>query len=132
MKNWHKIDEVGFLNRTETKELLSKSIAGIVLFHPLPNHIDAQPNKMFEYMSAGIPVIASNFDLWKDIILENNCGICIDPLNPKEIANAIDYLSNNYNLAEEMGNNGLLAVNKKYNWDTEQNKLTKFYQQIGH
>ncbi|WP_350304116.1 glycosyltransferase family 4 protein [Photorhabdus viridis] len=131
MENWHKIDELGFLNRIETKELLSKSIAGIVLFHPLPNHIDAQPNKMFEYMSAGIPVIASNFKLWKDIIVANNCGICIDPLNPKELADAIDYLSNNYDIAERMGNNGFLAVNEKYNWDIEQNKLIKFYQQFG-
>ncbi|MBS9442722.1 glycosyltransferase family 4 protein [Photorhabdus heterorhabditis] len=130
MKNWHKIDELGFLNRTETKELLSKSIAGMVLFHPQPNHIDAQPNKMFEYMSAGIPVIASNFTLWKDIIIGNNCGICIDPLNPKELAHTIDYLSNNHDIAEEMGNNGCLAVNNKYNWNIEQSKLIKFYQQI--
>ncbi|OCQ54391.1 beta-1,6-galactofuranosyltransferase [Photorhabdus australis subsp. thailandensis] len=131
MKNWYKIDELGFLNRGEARELLSKSIAGIVLYHPLPNHIDAQPNKIFEYMSAGIPVIASNFALWQDIVVKNHCGICIDPLNPKEIANAIDYLSNNTDIAEEMGNNGLLAVNEKYNWDIEQNKLNEFYQQIG-
>ncbi|MBD2792787.1 glycosyltransferase family 4 protein [Xenorhabdus szentirmaii] len=131
MKHWHKVDEAGFLNRTETKELLSKSIAGIVLFHPQPNHLDAQPNKMFEYMSAGIPVIASNFSLWKEIIIENNCGICVDPLAPKEIANAIDYLSNNLDLAEKMGSNGFKAVNEKYNWNIEKNKLIKFYQQIG-
>ncbi|MBS9432242.1 glycosyltransferase [Photorhabdus hainanensis] len=131
MKNWHKIDELGFLNRIETKELLSQSIAGIVLYHPLPNHIDAQPNKIFEYMSAGIPVIASDFTLWKDIVVKNHCGICIDPLNPKEIANAIDYLSDNPDIAEEMGRNGLIAVNEKYNWDIEQNKLNKFYQHIG-
>jgi glycosyltransferase involved in cell wall biosynthesis len=103
-------------------------MAGLVLFHPQPNHINAQPNKMFEYMSAGIPVIASNFPLWKEIIEGNNCGICVDPLNANEIANAINSIMDNPDQAKLMGENGRRAVEEKYNWEHEAKKLLKIYE----
>ena len=78
-------------------------------------------------MSAGIPVIASNFPLWRDIIEGNNCGICVDPLNPNKIAEAIDYLFMHPEQAEIMGNNGRKAVENQYNWETEKEKLVGFY-----
>ena len=124
---WRQVLEHGFINRQGVREILTRSIAGLVTFYPLPNHIDAQPNKMFEYMSAGIPVIASNFPLWREIIGGNNCGICVDPMKPKEIAEAIDYFINHPKQAEIMGNNGRIAVEQKYNWETEKEKLVGFY-----
>ena len=130
LDGWHKVIEHGQLSRAEVKKILEKSIAGVVTFLPVPNHIDAQPNKMFEYMSAGIPVIGSNYPLWKSIIEGNNCGICIDPENPKQIANAIDMLVSDKTLAEKMGKNGIQAVNEKYNWSIEEAKLFKLYEEL--
>ncbi|MDC9581149.1 glycosyltransferase family 4 protein [Xenorhabdus sp. PR6a] len=130
LEGWNKIENLGFLNREESKDLLKYSTAGLVLFHPLPNHVDAQPNKMFEYMSAGIPVIASNFPLWKQIIEKNNCGLCVDPLDSQEIAKAIDYIINNKEIAEKMGNNGIESVRTIFNWDKESCKLMDFYKRV--
>ncbi len=127
---WARVDELGWLGRDGVCQVLARSMAGLVLFHPLPNHIDAQPNKMFEYMSAGLPVIASNFPLWKNIVEGNHCGICVDPMNPDEIAAAIDMLVNNPELAEEMGKNGRMAVEEKYNWGIEERKLLKLYEKL--
>lgn len=124
------IEYKGFLNRLEVKELLGNSIAGIVTFLPEPNHINAQPNKMFEYMSAGIPVICSDFPLWRSIIEKHDCGICVNPESPKEIAKAINFLLDNPEIAERMGRNGRKAVEKEYNWEQESQKLVKFYQSI--
>jgi len=124
---WSRINKLGFLDRARVREILSRSVAGLVTFYPLPNHIEAQPNKMFEYMSAGIPVIASNFPLWRGIVEGNDCGICVDPLNPKAIAGAIDYLVMNPDEARRMGGNGRQAVLNKYNWRTEEKKLCAFY-----
>lgn len=127
---WLSVDWLGYLGRKEVADVLKRSVGGLVTFLPAPNHIDAQPNKMFEYMSAGVPVIASNFPLWREIIEGNQCGLCIDPLNPKAIAEAIDYLIQNPTEAERMGRNGQKAVNEKYNWTIEEAKLLEFYQQV--
>ena len=132
LKGWSQVVELGHINRTEVKEVLSRSMAGLVLFHPEPNHINAQPNKMFEYMSAGIPVIASNFPLWKEIIEGNTCGICVDPLNVNEIANAINWIIDNPEQAKQMGENGRRAVIEKYNWEHEAQKLLKLYEELLH
>lgn len=127
---WRSVNEFGQLDRSQVKEILKRSVAGLVTFLPAPNHTNAQPNKMFEYMSAGIPVISSNYPLWKSIVEDNNCGICVDPERPQEIAAAIDMLINNKDLAKEMGSNGIQAVNNKYNWSVEESKLFKLYKDL--
>lgn len=127
---WQKVDELGFVDRKGVQDVLAHSVAGLVTFLPLPNHIDAQPNKMFEYMSAGVPVIASNFPLWREIIEGNDCGLCVDPLNPYAIAEAIDFLVSNSDRAQQMGQNGLRAVNERYNWSLEEKKLIELYTKL--
>ena len=124
---WSKVNELGFLNRGQINTVLAKSKAGLVTLHPVINYIDALPVKMFEYMAAGIPVIASNFPLWREIIEGNECGLCVDPLNPKAIGEAIQYLIDNPAQAERMGGNGRKAVEGKFNWPVEEEKLLDLY-----
>lgn len=129
-KGWGSVNEFGFLEREEVANVMSYSKAGIVTFLPLPNHVNAQPNKMFEYMSTGLPIITSNFPLWKEIVEGSNCGICVDPLNPNEIADAINYILTYPEEAERMGKNGKEAVETKYNWDVEEKKLIEVYSKL--
>jgi len=129
--NWASIDKLGQVSREKIRETLSRSMVGLVLYHPVPNHFEAQPIKMFEYMSAGIPLVASNFPLWKDIIEGNHCGICVDPLNSAAIARAIQWVVDNPDKAKRMGENGLKAVRKKFNWESEEKKLLSLYRHIG-
>jgi glycosyltransferase involved in cell wall biosynthesis len=127
---WSRVKELGHIGRAEVQGLLARSFAGLVTFHPQANHISAQPNKMFEYMSAGVPVICSDFPLWRDIVVGNDCGICVDPMDPREIAQAIDYLANNPQRVLEMGLNGRRAVETKYNWGIEEQKLLGLYKTL--
>jgi glycosyltransferase involved in cell wall biosynthesis len=127
---WAKTDHLGWLDRAGVKQVLNDSVAGLVTLHPVINYLDSLPVKMFEYMAAGLPVIASDFPLWKSIIEENQCGLCVDPLDPKAIADAIDYLVNHPTEAEQMGRNGQKAVQEKYNWGIEEQKLLAFYRTL--
>jgi glycosyltransferase involved in cell wall biosynthesis len=127
---WSYVNDHGIQDRRGVAEVLGRSVAGLVNLHPLPNYLDALPIKMFEYMSAGIPVIASGFDLWREIIEESQSGICVDPMNPAEIASAIDYLVTHPDEAQKMGENGRRAVLSHYNWTQEEAKLLVFYEQI--
>ncbi|MDA7686225.1 glycosyltransferase family 4 protein [Candidatus Pelagibacter sp.] len=127
---WQQVYELGFLERDEVRNIMSQSKAGIVTFLPAPNHTNALPNKLFEYMSAGLPVITSNFPSWREVVESNKCGICVDPLKPTEIANAIKYIISHPEEAELMGQNGKKAVFEKYNWLTEEQKLLKLYKDI--
>jgi glycosyltransferase involved in cell wall biosynthesis len=129
---WARVNELGFLGRSGVRDVMQRSAAGVVTFLPLPNHLDALPTKMFEYMSSGIPVIASNFPLWRDIIEGNECGLCVDPCDARAIAAAIDYLVTNPAIAKAMGENGRKAVLEKYNWSVQAARLTDFYGVIAH
>ena len=130
MSGWSNVKEFGRTPRKQVKQILSESVAGLVTFHPVPNHINAKPNKMFEYMSAGLPLIASNFPLWREIIEGDNCGICVDPLDSGEIARVIRWFVEHPQEARLMGENGRKAVIKKYNWEFEFEKLLKVYKEL--
>jgi hypothetical protein len=67
---------------------------------------------MFEYMSAGIPVIVSNFPLWKEIVEEAGSGTCVDPLDLEGIASAVQRIIENPAEAKRMGENGRRSVEK--------------------
>ena len=124
------INYLGSLKYKDAMNLLYNSDAGLVCFHPRPNHINALPNKIFEYMRAGLPIVSSNFSLWKKIILDNNCGLTIDPLSPEEIAGAICNLAMNPDSAKSFGSNGRNLVEKYYNWENEEEKLYYIYSKL--
>jgi glycosyltransferase involved in cell wall biosynthesis len=130
LPGWQNVNALGFLDRASVSDVLGRSMAGLVTLHPVINYIDALPVKMFEYMSAGIPVIASDFPLWSEIIQDNDCGLLVDPLNPAAIAQAIDYLLTHPQEAQRMGDNGRKAVIKRYNWVNEEQKLFAFYESL--
>ncbi|WP_322629721.1 glycosyltransferase family 4 protein [Halothiobacillus sp.] len=130
LSGWSRVIPHGWVDRKTVANLLGNVRAGLVLFHPAPNHMDAQPTKMFEYMAAGLPVIASDFPLWRKIIDGAGCGLLVDPLEPQAIADAIEWLLEHPEEAEAMGRRGREAVESTYNWERESETLVNFYKQL--
>lgn len=130
LRGWFKTEYRGWCNREEVAMQFVKSRAGLVLFHPGPNHMESQPNKMFEYMSASLPVIASDFPLWREIIEGSGAGLLVDPQNAGAISDAMKWILDNPKKAKEMGENGKRAVEKKYNWNIESKKLVAMYHDL--
>nr|BAL55161.1 glycosyl transferase family 1 [uncultured Acetothermia bacterium]BAL60200.1 glycosyl transferase family 1 [Candidatus Acetothermum autotrophicum] len=130
LAGYQRVRYLGWLSWVEAWQHVQSAAIGLVLFHPAPNHNRALPNKLFEYMAAGLPVIASNFPFWKEIVEDNGCGLTVDPLNPKEIAQAIEYLLDHPEVRQKMGENGRRAVLEKYNWENEAKKLLTLYRTL--
>jgi glycosyltransferase involved in cell wall biosynthesis len=130
LPGWAKVDYRGLVSRAEVREIMAESRAGLVFFHPEPNHIDAQPNKMFEYMSAGLPVLGSDFPLWCDLMRESGAGLVADPLDPRAIASLIERLLDDPALGEELGRRGREGVLTRYLWTFEERKLCQLYRQL--
>lgn len=118
----------GFLNRSEVFDILHNSSMGFVTLLDTPNDAASYPIKLFEYMAAGIPVISSNFPLYKEIVEGNNCGICIDPLDIDAIYDAINKITTDKVYADEMRINGRKAIEEKYNWEGQIAKLLECYE----
>lgn len=124
------INMYGYMSPVKAWDIIRKCHIGMAILSPDPNFYESYPTKLFEYMSLGIPVVTSNFPLYQDVVEGNNCGMCVNPLNPNEIADAIRWIVNNPNQAKQMGENGRRAVIEKYNWEQEAQKLLKLYGEL--
>jgi glycosyltransferase involved in cell wall biosynthesis len=128
---WDNVEYLGWIDRRGVVEQLREARFGLVVLHPVVNYIDAYPVKLFEYMAAGVPVIASDFPLWREIVEKAGCGLMVDPLDHCSIADAIQCLCEDQNAARTMGLKGQEAVRAKYNWENEGEKLVNFLCSIG-
>ncbi len=124
------VDYRSFVNRNEAGRLMSRVRVGLIVLHPEPRYKVSYPNKLFEYMAAGIPVIASDFPLWRQIIEESRCGFLVEPLNPAALAEAIIAVLQKPGEAEAMGKHGREAAVKKFRWENEKKKLLDLYADI--
>jgi glycosyltransferase involved in cell wall biosynthesis len=93
------------------------------------NYRFSLPNKLFDYISAGIPVIASDLPEVRKTVLENRCGMIIPEVTSKEISTALKELSNNKDLLSELKKNAAIA-SESVNWEKESLKVIEFYSSI--
>ena len=119
---------LGWTDGEKLAEELSHARAGLILLHPTNNYKVIRPNKLYEYMAAGLPVIASDFSHWREIVGSVNCGILVDPLDTAAIARAIEYLITHPDEAAAMGERGRQAAVARYNWQNERHKLIAGYE----
>jgi len=126
------VEFLGFVPHTEIPKYIDAADVGAVLLHPTTRFMKtAYPIKLFEYMICGKTVIASNLPAMSGIIKDSSCGVLVNPIDIKEIAEAIIYLLEHPEEAKKMGENGRRAVEEKYNWTEMEKELIKIYFKIG-
>ena len=125
---WHRIDFAPWQPHSVLVGRLLRARAGLILLHPVPNHGDpVRSNKLFEYMAAGVPVIASDLPRWRELVERTGCGLVVDPSDPAAIAAAIERVLGDPEEAAAMGRRGRAAFESEFNWDSEARRLLALY-----
>ena len=118
----------GLLLPVDALQLEANADAIISLYDlTVPNFQYALPNKTFEAMMFGLPLI-TNVAL--DLVDRVNCGIKVDYNNSEQIQEAIINLRDNRELRKSLGANGRKAFEEKYNWNTMEKKLYEIYDSL--
>ncbi|MEF9984666.1 MAG: glycosyltransferase family 4 protein [Oscillospiraceae bacterium] len=128
-KNYGKVEILGKLSRREVWEVFNESRVGLLVLKNTSAYVESMPIKLFEYMMAGLPVVASDFKLWRELIGTGG-AIFVDNQNVEEIENAVKYLLENPDIAYEMGQSGKKIAMKKYNLRIDRKKLLSAYEKI--
>ena len=81
-------------------------------------------------MGAALPVVASDFPLWKGIVEKHEAGVCVNPLDSEAIANAVNRLLDNAGQCRKMGEKGRKHILSEFNWEHEALKLSTFYETL--
>jgi glycosyltransferase involved in cell wall biosynthesis len=121
---------VAWVPYEEKERLSSQASIGVITYLPHANNASCLPNKLFDYMLAGLPVVASDFPLYQDVVEPNCCGLLVDPTRPEQIARALAYLIEHPQEARRMGENGRRAVRERYNWERESQRLLQIYEAV--
>ncbi len=122
---------IGRQDRAGVNRLYGAAVAGLCILKPTENYYDSKPIKVYEYMTAGLPYICSDFPGWRKVAEESGAGICVDPGNIPEIRAAIRSLLEDREKGQEMGRKGRAYVLEHCNWATEENCLLELYAGFG-
>lgn len=120
----------GYTDLRDVLPYAAGSIAGIALLKPVADYPESYSTKLFEYMALNLPVITSDFPLYRDIVQNAALGFCISPYDGEALYKAMDWLILNPEGAEKMGMAGRAAAEQHYNWENEQKTLLAFYKKI--
>ena len=94
------------------------------------NYRYSLPNKLFQYMAAGLPVVASDFPQVRDVVEGAGCGVVVDTRLPAEIARGINALLADPESARATGARGRRAVEERFNWATSARALLDVYRRL--
>lgn len=126
-------DHITFRDRLPWDDLqryLAASVVGLVLLEESENHRRALPNRMFEFMAVGVPIVSTDFTLLTDIIRSSRCGILLSDDTPQAIAEGIEAILRDTDAAREMGARGREAVQREHSLEVEISKLEALYDAI--
>ncbi len=120
----------GYLDLREMGQLLKRAHLGLIPLQPHPNFEASLSTKFFDYMTFGLPCLASDFPLWRRFFRENPAGMTVDAKRPERIAEAVIRLAKSLDQLRSFSENGYHLAREKFNWDREGEALLRIYSSL--
>ena len=122
---------LGQMPKAELSNIVCCADMGMQILANIPAfYYGTSPNKFFDYIAAGRPVL-NNYPGWlADMIKENNCGVVVEPENPEAFADGIVYLADNPELREVFGRNARILAEKEFDRDKLGAQFVDFIEQM--
>jgi glycosyltransferase involved in cell wall biosynthesis len=127
---WSLVEYLGAVSPREARRLTSECRIGLAVLQPIGQYVDVLPTKLFEYMSLGIPVVAADYPLCREVVEGSGCGLVVDPTDPHAIGKAIAELAADPEQARAMGERGKEQVARRYSWAFEEKALLSVYERL--
>jgi glycosyltransferase involved in cell wall biosynthesis len=121
---------LGWVPYGRIPEVLCAADVGLALLQPEPRYVAALPVKLFEYMAAGLPVLASDFPPIRHVLQRADCGACVDPGRVSAALAVLQRWWDDPPRARQLGENARQAVLHEYNWESLIERLDRLYQQL--
>ena len=121
------VEFTGNVAKPMAEQLMSGSDIALIPHIRSEQTDNSSPNKLYDYMSAGLPIMASDCLSIKRILNETGAGVTYTYNSPEDFAEKLDLLINNNDLMQKMGENGIAAFHNKYNWEDSSIELKRIY-----
>jgi glycosyltransferase involved in cell wall biosynthesis len=109
---------------------LARSVVGLVLYRDRQNHRFGLPNRLFEFMAQGVPIVASDFPLVAQVVKEADCGILLEDDRPATIAAGIETVLRDPAAARLMGDRGRAALRERHHWGIDLAGVAALYERL--
>ena len=127
---WQHVRYAGRLARTEIAALLARIKVGVIPLHPIANYVDAYPVKLFEYLAAGLPIVATDVPRWRAVLEAHDCGVSVPFGATRQLGEAIAGLLDDDERARAMGERARKAAEEHYSWETQAAGLAGLYEEL--
>lgn len=120
----------GMMPWDENFKRTAKALCGCVFYENNENNQVTLPNRVYEYMFSGIPIIVSDYPELRNIVERAHCGLIVSSEDPKDMAKAFEYLLRNPEEAKKMGQNGRKAIFEDFGYHIDLKNTIQFYRQL--
>ena len=121
----------GFVPFAQVPALLAAAGAGLMPWAATPQHLrGAQPSKLYEYMAAALPIVASDLPITRDLVAANACGVLHAPDDPADLVRVLRAVLDDPAGAEAMGRRGRQAFVERYNYESGARALVAMYERL--
>ena len=128
MDGWKYTKYFGNKPMDEVYKYLKKADIGCCTLYKTNNHLNSLPVKAYEYMTCSLPVVMSDFPLWRENFADG--ALFVDPNNVDEIKEKINLILNDNTVKDKLSKNGRKLIEDKFSWEAESKKLINLYNDI--